>query len=75
MPEAVKISLDRVASQRVLSWNTLEEIGCQTPGCDDAPTHLALVEVTLDTGQTFTTVQHYCSTCALLRTAKTLGEA
>jgi len=75
MPEAVKISLDRVASQRVLSWNTLQEVGCQTEGCEDHPTHLALVEVTLDTGQTFSTVQHYCTTCALLRTAKSLAEA
>lgn len=73
--EAVKIPLSRVRSQKTLAIDLIKEIGCQTPDCANTPTHVALVEVTLDTGDSFTSVQHLCSLCALARSTRSLPKA
>lgn len=72
---AVKIPLSRVLAQRTLSISSLADMGCQTSGCDEHPTHVALVEVTLDSGESFSSVQHLCPVCALARTGRELPQA
>lgn len=61
----LKISEDMIARQRVLSITRISTIGCNTDGCENDPTHAALVFVVLLDGKRLSVVRHLCDSCSM----------
>ncbi len=60
-----KIDTNQIVEQNHLASHSLAELGCSTDGCDDAVTHLSLVEIKLVSGQKLNITKVYCAICIM----------